>query len=67
MAYLVSGSWSLSNYQEWVNSHEVHFFLLDIFFIYISNATKVPYILPNPAPQPTQSRFVALAFPCTKA
>jgi hypothetical protein len=40
-------------------------FLLDIFFIYISNAIlKVPYTLPRPAPQPTHSSFLALAFPC---
>jgi hypothetical protein len=44
-------------------------FLLDIFFIYISNAIpKVPYtLLPLLAPQPTHSRFLALAFPCTGA
>ena len=41
-------------------------FLLDIFFIYISNAIlKVPYTLPCPAPHPTHSCFLALAFPCT--
>ena len=41
-------------------------FLLGIFFIYISNAiSKVPYTLPRPSPQPTHSRFLALAFPCT--
>jgi hypothetical protein len=40
-------------------------FLLDIFFIYISNAIpKVPYTLPPClAPQPTHSCFLALAFP----
>jgi hypothetical protein len=44
------------------------FFLLDIFFIYISNAIpKVPYTLLCPAPLPTHSRFLALAFPCTGA
>jgi hypothetical protein len=47
------------------------FFLLDIFFIYISNAIpKVSYILPtipHPAPEPTLSHFLALAFPCTGA
>jgi hypothetical protein len=33
-------------------------FLLDIFFIYISNAIpRVPYTLPPPAPQPTHSHF----------
>jgi hypothetical protein len=45
-------------------------FLLDIFFIYISNAIpKVPYALPppHPAPLPTHSHFLALAFPCTGA
>jgi hypothetical protein len=43
-------------------------FLLDIFFIYISNAIpKVPYTLPCPAPLPTHSHFLALAFPCTEA
>jgi hypothetical protein len=43
-------------------------FLLDIFFIYISNAIlKVPYTLPHPDPLPTHSHFLALAFPCTEA
>jgi hypothetical protein len=43
-------------------------FLLDIYFIYISNAIlKVPYTLPHPASQPTHSCFLALAFPCTGA
>jgi hypothetical protein len=43
-------------------------FLLDIFFIYISNAIpKVPYTLPQPAPLPTHSHVLALAFPCTGA
>jgi hypothetical protein len=43
-------------------------FLLDIFFIYISNAIlKVPYTLPRPAPLPTHSHFFALVFPCTEA
>jgi hypothetical protein len=41
--------------------------LLDIFFIYISNAIpKAPYY-PPPAPQPTHSYFLALAFPYTGA
>jgi hypothetical protein len=41
-------------------------FLLDIFFIYISNAIpKAPYTSPCPAPQPTYFCFLALAFPCT--
>jgi hypothetical protein len=48
------------------------YFLLDIFFIYISNAIpKVPYTSspppPTPIPQPTLSCFLALAFPCTRA
>jgi hypothetical protein len=35
-------------------------FLLDIFFIYISNAIlKVPYTLPLLAPLPTHSHFLA--------
>ena len=43
-------------------------FLLDIFFIYISSAIpKVPYTLPLPAPLPTHSHFLTLAFPCTEA
>jgi hypothetical protein len=44
-------------------------FLLGIFFIYISNAIpKVPCMLPlAPAPLPTHSHFLALAFPCTGA
>jgi hypothetical protein len=42
--------------------------LLDIFFIYISNAIlKVPYTLTPLAPLPTHSYFLALAFPCTEA
>jgi hypothetical protein len=47
------------------------YFLLDIFFIYISTAIpKVPYTSPpppprRPAPLPTHSRFLTLAFPCT--
>jgi hypothetical protein len=41
-------------------------FLLDIFFIYISNAIlEVPYTLP--ASLPTHFHFLALAFPCTEA
>jgi hypothetical protein len=41
-------------------------FLLAISFIYISNAIpKAPYTLPGPAPQPTHSHFLVLAFPCT--
>ena len=43
-------------------------FLLDIFFIYISNTIlKVPYTLPRPAPLPTHSNFLDLVFPCTGA
>jgi hypothetical protein len=43
-------------------------FLLDIFFIYISNAIpKVPYTLLRLAPLSTHSHFLALAFPCTGA
>jgi hypothetical protein len=44
------------------------YFLLDIFFIYISNAIpKVPYMLLPPCSPPTHSRFLALACPCTGA
>ena len=52
------------------SSKNFFFFLLDIFFIYISNAIpKVPYSHPHPhpAPLPTHSHFLALAFPCTGA
>jgi hypothetical protein len=43
-------------------------FLLDIFFIYISNAIpKVPHTHPPPTPLPIHSHFLALAFPCTEA
>jgi hypothetical protein len=42
--------------------------LLDIFFIYISNAIpKVPYTSPCPVPQSTHSHFLTLAFPSTGA
>jgi hypothetical protein len=42
-------------------------FLLDIFFIYISNAIlKVPYTLPPPC-SPTHSNLLVLVFPCTGA
>jgi hypothetical protein len=43
-------------------------FLLDIFFIYISNAIpKVPYTLPMPWSSTHHSHFLALAFPCIGA
>ena len=43
-------------------------FLLDIFFFHISHTImKVPYTLPGPGPQPTNSCFLAPAFPCTQA
>jgi hypothetical protein len=42
------------------------YFLLDIFFIYISNAIpKVPYTLPPPC-SPTHAFLLAMAFPCIK-
>jgi hypothetical protein len=45
----------------------INYFLLDFFFIYISNANpKVPYT-PCPAPLHTHSHFLALVFPCTEA
>jgi hypothetical protein len=54
----------------YLNSFSLFFnFLLDIFFIYISNAIpKAPYTLPpDPVVLPTHSHFLALAFPCTGA
>jgi hypothetical protein len=46
----------------------IFLFLLDILFIYISNAIpKVPHALPAPAVLPTHSHFLALALPCTEA
>jgi hypothetical protein len=42
-------------------------FLLDIFFIYISNAIPKPPKPHCPAPQPIHSCFLVLAFPCTGA
>jgi hypothetical protein len=43
-------------------------FLLDIFFIYISNASqKFPILSLHPVALPTHSHFLALAFPCTGA
>jgi hypothetical protein len=51
-----------------VCTYVIFFLLLDIFFIYISNANpKVPYTFPLPASQPTHSCFLALTFPCTGA
>jgi hypothetical protein len=56
------------------NDYIFSIFLLDIFFIYISNV--IPFAgffsentlyLPPPAPQPTHSCFLALAFPYTGA
>ena len=38
-------------------------FLLDIFFIYISNAIPNVPFTPTPASQPTHFHFLALAFP----
>jgi hypothetical protein len=47
---------------------ELCMFLLDIFFIYISNISTKPHITsPCPAPKPTHSCFLALALPCTGA
>jgi hypothetical protein len=49
------------------HTHIYSAFLLGIFFIYISNAIlKVPHTLP-PTPLPSDSHFLALAFPCTEA
>ena len=43
-------------------------FLLDIFFIYISNVIpKVPYSLTHLASQPIHSHFLALVVPCAQA
>jgi hypothetical protein len=45
-----------------------HFLKLGIYFIYISNdIPKVSNTLPQPAPLPTHSPFLALVFPCTGA
>jgi hypothetical protein len=42
------------------------FYLLGIFFIYISNA--IPKVPGTPStPQPTHSHFLGLVFPCTEA
>jgi hypothetical protein len=44
------------------------YILLDIFLIYISNATPKHSIhYPYPAPQPAHSRSLTLAFPSTGA
>jgi hypothetical protein len=49
------------------------FFLLDIFFIYVSNVIPFPSfpsensLSPPPSSQPTHSCFLALAFPYTGA
>jgi hypothetical protein len=40
------------------------FFLLGIYFIYISST--IPEV-PAPAPPPIHSHFLALVFPCTEA
>ena len=61
---------SVVNFQKlevyWLNPY--CFVLLDIFFIYISNAIpKVPYNSLCPAPLPTHSLFLVLAFLCTGA
>jgi hypothetical protein len=54
--------------QNALNFFFIKVFLLEIFFIYISNATlKVKYKLPLPC-SPTHSfLLLALAFPCTGA
>jgi hypothetical protein len=59
--------WFKRSVRSWDSVVNSFFFsLLDIFFIYILNAIpKAPYTCP--APQPTHSRFLALAFPCTGA
>ena len=45
-----------------------NYLFIDILLTYISNAvSKAPYTLLHPAPQPTHSCFMALAFPCTGA
>jgi hypothetical protein len=54
----------------------IHFlFLLDIYFPYVSNVIHIPgfpskislSLPPSPAHQPTQTYFMALAFPYTGA
>jgi hypothetical protein len=45
-----------------------NYFLLDIFFIYISNAIpKAPNTLPPPCSPTHHSHFLALVFPCIGA
>jgi hypothetical protein len=59
----------------WIEASLFILFLLDIFFIYISNGISFPsfpcenpHPLPlPPAPQPTHSLFLALAVPYTGA
>jgi hypothetical protein len=56
------------SFLQWSLFSFIYLFLLDIFFIYISNVIlKVPYTLPRPVALPTHSHFLALAFPCTGA
>jgi hypothetical protein len=58
----------LKFFHQWKNLRWLFLFLLDIFFIYISNAIpKVPYTLPLLCTPTHTSRFLALAFPCTGA
>jgi hypothetical protein len=63
-------------YSSWCQWYSLYFFfqkkfLLDISFIYISNAIPqsplYPPPHPRPAPKPTHSHFLALVFPCTGA
>jgi hypothetical protein len=74
----VSNQRETSFYKQWWPSrvigsakHTVTFFplfKLGIFFIYISNAIqKFPIPSLHPAPLPTHSHFLAMAFPCTGA
>ena len=61
--------------EEMPNSRERELFLLDIFFIYISNVIPFPNFLSDnpflsshlPVPQPTHSIFLALSFICNGA
>ena len=43
------------------------FFIRYFLHLHFTCYPKVPYTLPCPAPQPTHSYFLALAFPCTGA